>query len=69
MEVICSEVTISDKTCVIFSIHRPPDYSNLLAFFKELGKYLNQACENYDNFTVMGDFDIDIENPARCHIN
>ena len=41
-------------------IYRPPDYSNLLAFFKELGKYLNMASENYDNFIVMGDFNIDI---------
>ena len=32
---------ISNKNCVIFSIYRPPDYSNLLAFFKELGKHLN----------------------------
>ena len=69
IEVICSELTISNRNWVIFSIYRPPDYSNLLAFFKELGKYLNQACENYDNFTAMRDFDIDIENPARCHIN
>ena len=60
IEVICSEVTISNKNWVIFSIYRPPDYSNLLAFFKELGKYLNMASENYDNFIVMGDFNIDI---------
>ena len=51
---------MSNKNWVIFSIYRPPDYSNLLAFFKELGKYLNMASENYDNFIVMGDFNIDI---------
>ena len=45
---------------VIFSIYKAPDYSNLLAFFKELRKYLNQASENYDNFIVMGNFNIDI---------
>ena len=60
IEVICSEVTISNKNWVIFSIYRPSDYSNLLAFFKELGKYLNQASENYDNFVMMGDFNTDI---------
>ena len=60
LEVICSKVKISNKISVIFSIYRPPGYSNLLAFFKELGKYLNQACRNYDNFIVMGDFNIDI---------
>ena len=41
IEVICSEVTISNKNWVIFSIYRPTDYSNLLTFFKELRKYLN----------------------------
>ena len=60
IEVICSEVTISNKNWVIFSIYRQLDYSNLLAFFKELGKYLNQACENYDNFIEMGDFNTNI---------
>ena len=60
IKLIFSEVTISNKNCVIFSICRPPDYSNLLVFFKEFGKYLKQACENYENFIVMGDFNIDI---------
>ena len=60
IEVISSEVTISNKNCVIFSIYKAPDYSNLLAFFNELRKYLNQASENYDNFIVMGNFNIDI---------
>ena len=60
IEVIYSEVAISNKNWVIFSKYRPPDYSNLLTFFKEIGKYLNQACENHDNFIVMGDFNIDV---------
>ena len=60
IEVICSELTISNRNWVIFSIYRPPDYFNSLAFFKELEKYVNQTCENYDNFIVMGDFNIDI---------
>ena len=60
IEVICYEVTISNKNWVIFGIYRPQDYPNLLGFFKELGKYLNQASENYDNLIVMGDFNIDV---------
>ena len=60
IEVICSEATISNKNWVIFSVYRPQNYSNLLALFKELGKYLNMASENYDSFIVMGDFNIDI---------
>ena len=38
IEVICSEVTISNKNWVIFNKYRPPHYSNLLSFFKELFK-------------------------------
>ena len=60
IKVICSAVIISNKNSVIFNVYRPPDQSSLLAFFKELGKYLNQESENYDNFIVMGDFNIDI---------
>ena len=60
IKLIFYEVTISSKNCVIFSICRPPDYSTLLVFVKEFGKYLKQACENYDNFVVMGNFNIDI---------
>ena len=60
IKVICSEVTISNKNWVIFSIYWPPNYSNFLAFFKELEKYLHQTSENYDKFTVMGYFNIDI---------
>ena len=61
IEVTCSEVTISNKYWVIFSIYRPPDYSNLLAFFEELGKCLDQVSENFDNFIfiVMTNFNID----------
>ena len=60
IEVICSELTISNRNWVILSIYRPLDYFNLLLFFKELRKYLNQASKNYDNFIVLGDFNIDI---------
>ena len=60
IEAICSEVNIPNKNWIVFSIYRPPDYSNLLALFRQLGKYLNLASENYDNFIVMKDFNIDI---------
>ena len=40
IEMICSEVTISNKSLFTFSLYRRPDYSNLMVFFKELGKYL-----------------------------
>ena len=56
IEVICSELTISNRNWIIFSIYRPPDYSNLLAVFKELENNVNQASESYDNFIVIEDF-------------
>ena len=58
IKVICSEETISKKNWVIFSLSSPPDYSNLLAFFKGLRKYLNKASKNYDKFIEMEDFNI-----------
>ena len=54
------KVIASNKNWVIFSICRALDYSNILAFLKELGKYLNEASKAYDNFIVMGDFNINI---------
>ena len=42
---ICSEITISNKI-----------RSSLSAFFKELGKFVNQDCVNYHNLTVIGEF-------------
>lgn len=59
VEVACSELMVSNKNWVI-SIYRPPNNSNILAFFKEPGKYLIQTCENYGNVIVMGAFNIDI---------
>ena len=56
IEVICSELTISNRNWIIFSIYRSPDYSNLLAVFKELENNVNQASESYDNFIVIEDF-------------
>lgn len=66
MKAICSEVTILNKNWFIFSKYRPPDNSNLLAYFKELRKYLNQACKNYDNFIVMRGFN---QQSAQSQIN
>ena len=48
------------KENFLFSIYRHPDYSNLMILFIELGNYLNQAYQNYDNFSFMGDSNINI---------
>ena len=44
-------------------MYKPPDYTNLLTFFKDLEKHLNQVCENFANFIAMGDFNITIRQP------
>ena len=43
IEVIWSELAISNKNWIILRIYRPPGYSNLLPSFNELGKCLNQT--------------------------
>ena len=61
-ECICSEITISKKKWLCFSIYRPPSYDNLELFFDELSSSLSKASESYENLIVMGDFNIDITN-------
>ena len=46
IQVICTEVSFSNKKCIISNVHSPPNYSNLLTSFKNLRKHLNQTCEN-----------------------
>ena len=64
-ECICSELTISNKKWVCFSVYRPPSQENLELFFEELSSCLSKASETYENFIVMGDFNIDIRNKGR----
>ena len=51
---ICSEITVSKKKLLHFSIYRPPSHDNLELFFKELTSCLSKASESYENFIVMG---------------
>ena len=45
-----------------FSIYRPPFYDNLELFFDELTSSLSKASESYENFIVMGDLNVDVNN-------
>ena len=58
-ETICSEITISKKKWLYISIYRPPEANNLDSFFEELNTSLSKACCKYENFVIMGDFNID----------
>ena len=60
-ETICSEITISKKKWLYISIYRPPEANNLDSFFEELNTSLSKACCKYENFVIMGDFNIDVK--------
>ena len=55
-ECICSEITVSKKKWLCFSIYRPPSYDYLELFFDELTSSLNKAGESYENFIYYGEF-------------
>ena len=40
-------------------IYCPPNYNNLFTFFDEITFLLNKAALKFENFIVMGDFNID----------
>ena len=41
-------------------IYREPNFNNLDTFFKAVSDSLSKASLTYENFIIMGDFDIDI---------
>ena len=66
-ETVCSEITISKKTWFCISIYRPPETNNLDSFFEELNTILSKACCKYENFVIMGDFNIDVKLKGNDH--
>ena len=68
-ESIFSEITISRKKWLCVGIYRPPNFNNLDMFFKEVTDSLSKASLTYENFIVMGDFDIDINTAEWTLIN
>ena len=59
---ICSEITMSKKKWLYFSIYRPSSHDNLELFFDKLTSSLSKASESYENFIVIGGFNIDVIN-------
>ena len=59
-ESICSELAISKEKWFCMCIYRPPNYNNLSTFFDEITLSLNKAALKFENFIVMGDFNIDV---------
>ena len=58
-ECISSEITVSKNKWLWFSIFRSPSHDNLELFYDELTSSLSKAIESYENFIVMGDFNIE----------
>ena len=65
MSAFVQNLTISYKNWVCFSVYRLPSQENLELFFEELSSCLSKASETYENFIVMGDFNIDIRTKGR----
>ena len=61
LESICSEVTIFRMKWFCMGIYKLPNFINLNIFFKEVSVSLSKASLTYENFIVMGDFNIDID--------
>ena len=68
-ESIFSEITISRKKWFCMGIYRPSNFNNLDTFFKEVTDSLSKASLTYENFIVIGDFDIDINTAEWTLIN
>ena len=62
LELLCSELIVSKKKWIVYSIYRPPESNNIDSFFNDLSTTLNSALDKYDNVIVMGDINIDTLN-------
>ena len=60
-ESVCSELTIAKKKWFCLGIYRPPIPENLAFFFEELTDSLSKGSEFYENFIILGDFDVDVK--------
>ena len=60
-ECICSEFTIAKKKCFCFSVYRPRSTGNIDIFFNKMAEAINKVLSKYENFIIMGDFNIDIK--------
>ena len=69
LELLCSELVVNKKKWIVYSIYRPPESSNIDAFFTDLSITLNSALDKYENIIVMGDVDIDTLNKQDTGYN
>lgn len=60
LECICSELTLSKKEWICYSIYRSSSSQNLEVFCNKLTDSLSNANEKHENVIAMGDWNIDI---------
>ena len=61
-EIILYEFRVSNKTWLKLGNYRPPS-QNDLSFISELNLALNFFSPIYENFVLLGDFNLSTENP------
>ena len=64
-KIICSQLTISKNKWFCLSIYRPPLYNIIVGFFEGMTLCLSKASTKYENFVIMGDFNIDVNAGGR----
>ena len=69
LELLCSELVVNKKKWIVYSIYRPPDSSNIDAFFTDLSIKLNSALDKYENIIVVCDINIDTLNKQDTGYN
>ena len=57
----CSELTVTNKKWICYSIYTPPESRNLSMFLKKLTS-LSKPKLKYENLLIMGDFHIEVKN-------
>ena len=69
-ELIFSEITIKNNKWTSFSAYRPLCNLNIWTFLGDLLNLLNKYLRKYDNFIIMGDFNIDVKDVKHwCETN
>ena len=64
-ESVCSELTIAMEKWLCLGIYRPPSPEKLVSFFEELTDTLSKGSKFYENFIILGDFNIDVKVAVR----
>ena len=64
-ESVCSELTIAKKKWLCLGIYQPPTPEDLVSFFEELTDSLSKGSEFYENYIILGDFNIYVRVAGR----